>query len=572
MIKSLRIRNLATIEDLEVRLDEGFSILTGETGAGKSIIIDAIRLILGDKSSADVIRSGKRDCHIEAIFEAGDAPAEAVDSIPPGEGGEILMQRQISGQGAGKVYINGVLSPLRKLKELGPYLIDVYGQNDHTFLLQTENHLRYLDDFLNSPDLIRSVGQAAHRLRALLREKKELEIREKERETHLDFLDFQIREIEDANLAAEEEKELLESRAILKNMEKISILLDKALDISSQGENSLLPLLAQCQSVLGELASFAPSFGEFRPGLEESLILIQDLTDSLVRFKDRRTDSPDNLEDIEERLSLIEKLKRKHDGSLEAVLERLESMKKERRALETRQERLGSLKKEIDKAFLQYADAAQKLGSLRTAKAGELGRLIEEEIALLGMRKAKFEVRISSFQPDLDNPETLKDTGTERAEFVISPNPGEDMKPLRKIASGGELSRIMLALKVVGEETEGRKTLIFDEIDAGIGGKTADFIAQKLRQLALRHQVLCITHLPQIASAATHHYRVDKTTHKNRTYTSINELDQEERPMELARLISGSRVTQTSLETAKEMLESHQNNPNEKKRDKGLSQ
>jgi DNA repair protein RecN (Recombination protein N) len=341
-------------------------------------------------------------------------------------------------------------------------------------------------------------------------------------------------------------------------MEKISILLDKALDISSQGEHSLLPLLSQCQSVLEELASFAPSFGEFRSGLEESLILIRDLADSLVRFKDRRTESPDNLEAIEERLSLIEKLKRKHDGSLEAVLERVEGMKEERRALETSQERLASLQTEIDKAFLHYADTAQKLGSLRAAKAGELGRLIEKEIALLGMSKAKFEVRISSCRPDLNNPETVRETGTEKAEFVISPNPGEDMKPLRKIASGGELSRIMLALKVVGEETEGRKTLIFDEIDAGIGGKTADFIAQKLRTLALRHQVLCITHLPQIASAAAHHYRVDKTIEKDRTYTSIDELDRKERMTELARLISGRRVTQASLETAKEMLEAYQ--------------
>lgn len=554
MIKLLRIRNLATIEDLEIRLDPGFSILTGETGAGKSIIIDAIRLVLGDKGSPELVRTGKKEALIEAVFDMAKAPIDLGD-LPAAEEGELLIQRQITDQGAGKAYVNGVLVPVRRLRELGPRLVDIYGQNDHVFLLHLENHLRYLDNALANPSLLRETALAAQGLRSLLQEKNELEAREKEREQRLDFVAFQAREIESAGLRPGEDAELLREREILKNAEKIASLVDRALDIAYLREDSLIPLLSRLQPILGDLAAYDACFEGFRTGLGEAAILLQDVADSLVRFKDRRSEAPEDPEAVEERLSVIEKLKRKYGNTIEAVIERLEGLRKEQAALTTSKERLAEVEAEIQSRFGQYAGLCKKLGVMRSGAARELERLIEKEISFLGMKKAKFAIRIDPASPALSDPATIRDQGAEDAEFLISPNPGEELRPLRRIASGGELSRVMLALKSVGKDSETQKTLIFDEIDSGIGGKTAEFIAQKLRKLAGRHQVICITHLPQIASTAGHHFRVEKKVEKERTFTFVQSLGREERVTEIARLIAGSRLTDASLEIAREMLD-----------------
>jgi DNA repair protein RecN (Recombination protein N) len=554
MIKVLRVRNLATIEDLEIRLDPGFSILTGETGAGKSIIIDAIRLALGDKSSPDLVRTGKKEALIEGVFDISGGQVDLGD-LPPAEDGEILVQRQLSDQGTGRAYVNGTLVPVRRLKELGPQLVDIYGQNDHVFLLHLENHLRYLDGFLDHPPILRDTARAAQELRRLVQEKAELEAREKERVQRLDFVSFQTREIESARLKPGEDAELLREREILKNAEKIASLIDRALDIAYLREDSLIPLLSRLQAVLADLTAYDHAFQDFRTGLEESAILLQDVADSLLRFKDKRSEAPEDPEAIEERLSAIEKLKRKHGGTVEAVLERLDALRKEQAALATSRERLSELEAEIQTKFGVYGNLCRSLGALRGKAARELERLMEKEISLLGMKKARFAIRIDPVVPSLAAAATIRDQGAEDVEFLISPNPGEELRPLRRIASGGELSRIMLALKSVGKEAETRKTLVFDEIDSGIGGKTADFIAQKLRKLASRHQVICITHLPQIASSASHHFRVEKKIEKERTFTLVQNLGREDRVTEIARLIAGSRLTDASLGTAREMLD-----------------
>jgi DNA repair protein RecN (Recombination protein N) len=554
MIKSLRVRNLATIEDLEVRLDPGFSILTGETGAGKSIIIDAIRLLLGDKSSAELVRTGKKEALVEAVFETSETGV-ALGDLPVAEEGGVFIQRQITDQGAGKAYVNGVLVPVRRLKELGPQLVDIYGQNDHVFLLHLENHLGFLDASLDDPGLLGETALSAQGLRRLLQEKAELEAREKEREQRLDFVAFQAREIEAARLRPGEDAELLREREILKNAEKIASLVDRGLDLAYLREDSIIPLLSRLQAVLGDLAAFDASFKSFRPGLGEAAILLQDVADSLVKFKDKRAEAPEDPEAVEERLSVLEKLKRKYGATIEAVIERLEALRKEQAALTTSKERLADLENDIQSKFTRYTLLCKKLGALRARAAGELERIMEKEIALLGMKKARFAIRLDTTVPSLFNPATIRDQGAEDAEFLISPNPGEELRPLRRIASGGELSRVMLALKSVGKDTESQKTLIFDEIDSGIGGKTAEFIAQKLRRLATRHQVICITHLPQIASTAGHHFRVDKKVEKERTFTLIQSLGREDRVTEIARLISGSRLTEASLRIAREMLD-----------------
>jgi DNA repair protein RecN (Recombination protein N) len=554
MIKFLRVRNLATIENLEVQLDEGFSILTGETGAGKSIIIDAIRLILGDKGSPDLIRTGRKEAFIEAVF---DVSRQQIDlaALPEPEDGELLIQRSITDQGTGKAFVNGILVPVRRLRELGGRLIDIYGQNDHVFLLHLENHLGYLDEMLDNPGLVRDTARSAQELRRFVQEKRDLEAREKEREQRLDFIAYQVREIEAARLKPGEDEELLREREILKNAEKVTGLVDNALDLAYLREDSLIPRLARLRSVLGDLSAYDETFDDFREGLQEASILLQDASDALVRFKDRRAEAPENPEEVEERLSVIEKLKRKYGATIDAVVAHGETLRRERAGLEAGRERLQELESSIQAKFREYAGLASRLGAERKKAAEKLGRLIEKEIALLGMKKARFEVRLTQVPPSLDDPATIRDQGAEDAEFLLSPNPGEELRPLRRIASGGELSRMMLALKSAGKDKEILKTLVFDEIDSGIGGKTAEFIAHKLHHLAARHQVICITHLPQIASSAAHHFLVDKRIEKDRTFTSARKLDREERVEEIARLIAGSRLTEASRQIAREMLD-----------------
>jgi DNA repair protein RecN (Recombination protein N) len=542
MIKLLRIRNLATIEDLEIRLDPGFSILTGETGAGKSIIIDAIRLILGDKGSPDLVRTGRSEAFVEAVFDVAGQPVDLA-GLPEPEDGELLIQRSVTDQGTGKAFVNGVMVPIRRLRELAPRLIDIYGQNDHVFLLHLENHLAFLDETLEDPGLVRDTAAAAQEIRRLLLEKRELEGREKDREQRLDFIAYQLKEIEAAGLKPGEDEILLREREILRNAEKIAGLVDKALDLAYLGEESLVPRLARLKSVLGDLAAYEASFGEFHGGLEDASILLQDAADSLVRFRDRRTGTPENAEEIEERLSIIEKLKRKYGGTVEAVIAHGDGLRRERAGLESGRERRPELEDLLRTKFGEYVRVAGRLGAERKKAAARLGRTIEKEIALLGMAKARFEVRLDDRTPSLDDPATVRDQGTEDVEFLLSPNPGEELRPLRRIASGGELSRMMLALKAAGKDKESLKTLIFDEIDSGIGGRTAEFIARKLGQL------------PQIASTAAHHFSVDKRVEKERTFTGVHKLGREERIEEIARLVAGSRLTDASRQIAREMLD-----------------
>jgi DNA repair protein RecN (Recombination protein N) len=553
MIKSLRIRNLATIEDVELILKEGFSILTGETGAGKSIIIDGIRLATGEKGSPDMIRTGKKETSVEVIFPFLQETANLKSFLPQSEN-ELLVQRKISEQRAGKGYINGILVPIKKLKEIGADLVDIYGQNDHVFLLNLDYQLNYLDDYVNATSLKKHVSHLAQELKKLLREKKELETKEREREQRLDFLDFQIKEIEKARLKQGEEEELRQGRNILKNAEKIGSLVEQALELSYAQENSITSLLAQLQNVVSGLRDFEKAFKEADEAINQFSIFIGEFSDFLIKFKERQTTAPEKLEEIEERLSQIERLKRKYGTGINDILSYVKRAKQEYEELGTSQEKLAALEPEIEKKFNEYKADAEKLSSLRKKGARELEKEVEKEIGLLGMKKGRFKIKIETSLPSQHAMEKVKESGTEEVEFLISPNPGEELRPLRKIASGGELSRVMLALKTIGKEIGRLKTLIFDEIDSGIGGKTAEFVAQKLKKLSNQHQIICITHLPQIASFAIHHYRIEKKLSKKRTFTTVKKLSFEERVTEIARLLAGTHITETTLRNAREML------------------
>lgn len=552
MLKSLRIRNLATIEDLQLDFEDGFTVMTGETGTGKSVIIDSIRLILGEKASSDMVRTGKSEAAVDAVFGPLSHPHPGLEDLAGGDE-ELLIQRTIAEQGSGKCYINGVLVPLRKLRELAPRLADIYGQNDHVFLLELQNHLLYLDAFLDASELKDKTAAAAARIKEILRRKKELEEKKAEREARLDILDYQIREIEAVRPDPGEEAALLQERDILKNAEKIATAVDSALNLAYENEDALLSRLEKLLADLRDLRPFLPALRDFEKPLEDFGIQLRELADTLIRFRDGQP-SPENLETVEERLDLLEKLKRKYGGSIAAVCAYADKAREEYRDLLENRETLEDIASSLAGGFEDYIRTAGELSRRRSRAAEELCGIIEREIALLGMKKARFEPRLSSRTPDLADPSTLRESGTDDVEFLISPNPGEELRPLRRIASGGELSRIMLALKSAGRESEEIKTLIFDEIDSGIGGRTAEFIAEKLRALASRHQVLCITHLPKIASSAARHFRIEKKVSGERTFTSAFVVNGEDRVLEIARLVAGSRISEASLETAREML------------------
>ncbi len=551
MIKFLRIRNLATIEDIRLDLDAGFSVLTGETGAGKSIIIDSIRLVCGEKASSDLVRTGRIEASVEAIFDRPAAPSRPA-ALSGEDEADLAIQRQISADGTGRIYFDGVLTPAKKLKEAAGGLVDVYGQNDHVFLLHLESHLDYLDQYAETSGLRAETAAAAQDLRRLARQKAEWTAKERDRAQRLDFLRFQIAEIEKAGLHPGEEDELRGQRHILKNAEKISTLVDRALELAYTGDASLTGLTAKLEHALTELGAYDATVADRGASLGPLGILVGEIADALAKYKDRRDMSPEKLETVEERLSLIESLKRKYGGEIRDIQDRLAALKTESEDLVRIQEKLAAVEEEIGRAFAAYSARARELSTRRTEAARELEKTIEHEIGLLGMKKARFHVRVEAAAADA--PDRVRDFGIDDVEFLISPNPGEQLKPLRKIASGGELSRIMLALKAVGKEKSGPKTLIFDEIDAGIGGKTAEFIAQKLRSLARTHQILCITHLPQIASFADRHFKIEKRIERDRTYTTVKKLGFEERVEEIARLMAGSRLTEAALESARDMI------------------
>ncbi len=544
MIHSLTIKNLAIIEKVHLLFDQGFSVLTGETGAGKSIIIESIKLLLGEKGTSDVIRTGESETSIEAIFHN-----------PGQEKSPLYVQRTIPLSGPGKGYINGTLVPIKKLREVQGQVLDLYGQNDHVFLRQVENQLDYLDAFAQTMELRSQLAQSAHSLRHLITEKQDLQNKERERKQQLDFLAYQIKEIEDVHLQVEEEEEIGQERSILKNREKISLAIEEALDLAYSQEDSILPLLTKLQKNAHILTDFYADLKPASDAIQEFFITLKDFSDYLIRLKTDPDNSSERLESLEQRLSLIENLKRKYGKTIAEILDYLKKAKQDFKDLETSQEKLAEIDERIKETFKDFKDKASILSGNRLQSAKKLEEQIEREIHLLGMSKARFQINITSIPPLLDQPSTIRESGVEEVEYFLSSNPGEDPKPLKKIASGGELSRLMLAIKSLGKDHEPHRTLIFDEIDSGIGGKTAEFVAKKLSSLAQKNQVICITHLPQIASFATHHYKIEKKVIQNRTYTTVKKLSYEERIKEVAHLLAGSHLTEVALQNAKEMLD-----------------
>ena len=545
MLRFLRIRNLAVIEAVDVEFEPGFNVLTGETGAGKSILVEAVGLLLGARASADLVRTGAPHAAIEAIF---DDPST---SLRAGRGDEILVRREISSQGRSRSFINSALATAGALRDLSARLVELHGQHEHQALLDPLTHLPLVDAYAGLTDLSAKVVDAWVRVRALRDQLERSRMDAREKTARLDLIAFQLGEIEKAAPKAGEDETLGAQRQVLASAERIQTLCEESYAALYESDGAVLGSLGGIWKRVGELAAIDPRFSTFvdaRDGIKSQL---EDLAFFLRSYADGVDASPGRLEEVEDRLALLERLKRKYGPSLDDVIARGRSLAEERELLTGVGERAEDLQRAVDAAGRAYLDVARELSKKRRSAAGTFARTVEGLLAELAMDRTRFEVRFNAAEP---GPDEWNDRGIDVGEFYLSANPGEELRPLARIVSGGELSRVMLALKTLTVADASGKTLIFDEVDAGIGGRVADVVGQRLRALGERFQVLCITHLPQIAARGTTHFRIEKHVRGTRTVTSVERLNGAGRVEEIGRMIGGAAITDATRATARDLL------------------
>ena len=544
----LRIKNLVLVEDLEWQLVPGFVAITGETGAGKSIIIGALQLLLGERADKSLIRTGAEICTVEAIL-SGDSlarlnPHLIEAGVEPCDG-DLLLKRSFSASGSNRQFINGSPTTLAALKNLGDELVDLHGPHDHQSLLSTDRQLALLDGFARAEAALRDYQHHYRRWQVLTVEQAALSTAESAREQELDLLRHQVNEITSAKLVAREEEEI-ESRYKLARNSKRLIELASAIAVRlSEADDSVLSQLAETQRLLRELEKIDSSIAEVATAHEASVVELSEIAHALSRYAERLDLDPTQLAALEQRISLFETLKRKYGGSIAEVIAFGERAAERMRKIEGRDAELGRLAKEIEAKRAQLERAAQALCQLRMQTAPRLSEQIRRNLRDLGFRQSEFEVK-SSALPDFDA------NGRDSVELLFSPNPGEPLKPLRSIASSGEISRLMLAIKSALAAQDAIPLLVFDEIDANIGGEIANAVGAKMQTLAREHQVLCITHLPQVAAAASSHFIVTKEVTGGRTYTRLHEVKGKARQEEIARMLGGK--TESALKHAASLL------------------
>ena len=547
MLRFLRIRNLAVIEAVEVEFEPGFNVLTGETGAGKSILVEAVGLLLGARASADLVRTGEPLATIEAIFD------------DPG-GRELLVRREISNQGRSRSFIDGALATASALRDLSARLVELHGQHEHQVLLDPLAHLPLLDDYAGGGEIAAQVASVWVRLRSLRDELERSRMDEREKSARLDLIGFQLGEIEKAAPKAGEDEQLTATRQVLASAERIQRLCEESYAALYDRDDAVLAGLGGVWKRVGELATIDSQFGpyvESRDGIKSQL---EDLAFFLRSYADGIDASPARLQEVEDRLALLDRLKRKYGPTLHDVIERGAALARERDFLTGAGEGAENLLKSLDTATAEYLSKARELSRRRRTAAVHFARDVEGLLAELAMARTRFEVRFN----DAELPESgWSERGIDNAEFFVSPNPGEELRPLARIVSGGELSRVMLALKTLATTEPGSmfdsnpvapKTLIFDEVDAGIGGRVADVVGSRLQELGKRFQVLCITHLPQIAARGDAQFLIEKSIRGRRTVTHVERLDQEGRIEEIARMIGGASSSEQTRASARELL------------------
>lgn len=556
MLNQLSVRNVAVIDKLDINLHDGVSVLTGETGAGKSIIIDSINMILGDRANKELVRYGTDKAVVQAVF---DAPKSVINVLEENdidvEDETVIITRQVTKEGKSAARINGMVVTLNILREISDRLINIHGQHDNQALLTPIRHITFLDAYADNEEYINRYKDILSKKREIEKKISSLEMDEQEKMQRIDLLEYQVTEIKKASLEKGEEDDLREQRDIYTNAEQITKSVNEAYMNLYEGDEiqSAYDGISIAVNEIFQISDLNPQLKSIYDTLNEIMYSLEDTAHEIKEFGETVEFDEQTLNEIEERLDLISRLKRKYGNSIEEILEYLKKAESELNDIKLSDERTNELKEELKNITKELKEKGNVLTQRRENAAKVLEENIEKSLHELNMEKSKFKVNI-------ENDGTFYDNGMDKVEFLISTNPGEPLKPLVKIASGGELSRVMLAIKSILADSDGVDTMIFDEIDTGVSGKAAMSIAKKLAVIAKNKQVICITHLPQLTAMADNHYLIQKNTDGELASTTLKELDEEGRELELARIIDGGEVTELALSHAKQMLENAKNN------------
>jgi DNA repair protein RecN (Recombination protein N) len=536
MLSYLRVENFAVVEKVEISFSPGLNVFTGETGAGKSILVDAISLFLKPRIAENAIRNGKDQLIVEAQFSGGDE--------------EFIFRREM-GRRKTLSFLNGDLIPFEKLKEKALALLTIYGQSEHVFLLNPANHGLYLDQFARSQELLNELAGVTQQLKRASKELDELRQKSKEANEKLDFISFQISEIDGLEMKKGDDEQVEQRYKILTSAEEILSSANRLVDDFYQKEESIYNTIADLQKDIRFLQGIYPEISAFGEEIDRFYRLLPELSATLSNMIGGVEYDEEELSKIENTLSRLNQLKARYRLSLDELLERREALTRERETLLNLEFSVQDREKEIEKLLVRYKELNSTLREKRRQKAVDLSRVIKDELSRLEMEKARFVVRCEEIEPTVQN---VSDRGTDRIEFYFTSNPGQEPARIQDVASGGEMSRLMLVLKSLADDRR-LSTYIFDEIDSGIGGKTAEFVGEKLRKIAAVNQVICISHLPQIASFADRHFLINKEFKDDRTFSSTRELNDEERVSEIARLMAGSAVNEDVYKAAHNLLQ-----------------
>ena len=566
MLKSLSIRNFALIESVDVEFQSGLNIITGETGAGKSILIDALSIVLGERASADDVRQGSEKAVVEGVFWVKDNRQVSFLVAQHGMdlGDDVILRREVSAKGQSRCFVNDSPVQLSLLKDFGDALVDLHGQHDHQSLLRKETHLDLLDDYGRLDGLVQEYRRAYEDLIELEGKLKDLRGREARLKQARDLYDFQIREIDDVGPFQGEEESLEGELRILENAEKLFDATARLHQMLYEGEQAVHDQLVAARNQLEDLSEIDPAFAQVRDECASAAVIVDEITKFIQSYNSKVEFNPERLEFIRERLGRISLLKKKYGGSLDTVLQHRETIGREFAMANNFDAEVRTLAEKVETHRSDASVAAQRLSTKRRELTSKIAKGVAGEMSKLGIPNGRFEVALEMIHYEEGKGRTRLQAGREHfgagpkgmddVEFLLSTNAGEELKPLVKVASGGEVSRVMLALKTVLAKSERLPLLVFDEIDVGISGRIAQSVGKSLRSLAQYHQIIAITHLPQIAGLADVHMAVVKFERKGRTTTTLRLLDLEERVREVAKLLSGTEITQAGLEGARELM------------------
>ena len=551
MLRELRLNNLAIIKNLNLEFNEGLIAMTGETGAGKSIILDGISLLIGERNQTEMIRTGEESLFAEGVFDLSEEQVQRLKRIGFDiEDNELIISRYFDRNSKSKVTVNGIRMTVSKLKELMSHILDLVGQHEHQFLLNKNYHLGLLDKFLNKDgtDTVKKIRENVINLKNLNKKIEEIETEKSKITEKKDIFEFQLNEINNLDLKENEDNELEDEYKILFNSGKIGEKLEESLQRLKEGEYSVLSSLGKIKKNFEQLSGISEVYNEVKDKIESIMYEVEDVTYSVEAFSQETKTDDKRLEKVVQRIDEINKLKLKYGSTIEEIISFRDEIEKKLALINFENGELEQLKKEKKEKKEEYFRDCQKLSKMRKSIAEKLESTIDNQLKDLNMGNARFKVEFSER-------EVISPRGTDDAEFMMTTNPGENFKPLSKIASGGEISRIMLALKSVFSTVDNISVLIFDEIDTGISGETVRKVAEKLKELSKTVQVICVTHSPQIAAKGNQQFFIKKEIENNLTETKVRELNTEERIREIARIISGDNITEASINHAKEIME-----------------